>query len=340
MFFNYPNNPTGAVVRPGFFAEAVDFARTHEILAVHDNAYSETTYDGYRAPSFLATPGAKEVGVEVFSWSKGYNMTGWRCAAIVGNADAIAAYWKLKTNIDSGLFEAVQLAGIAALQGANDGSYVVAWQSNGQDSDNWGVFAQRYDHDGAPFNGQFVVNPTILGQVVMIGAHLELAVQEGVAQHRLVYDASGQPVENENLDVNPAYGTIADFRSFVREAHRRGLKVITELVINHTSDQHPWFQRARRARLAATSSAKLIDDATAMMSLRGTATSPDRSTRWPPGWNGRSARSAFHVRSTSGGTAKTSWRGVSAPASRREATAWGGNFCEPSPASGGGAKSP
>jgi LL-diaminopimelate aminotransferase len=69
------------------------------------------------APSFLATPGAKEVGVEVFSLSKGYNMTGWRCAAILGNADAIGAYWRLKTNIDSGLFEAVQLAGAAALEG-------------------------------------------------------------------------------------------------------------------------------------------------------------------------------------------------------------------------------
>ena len=121
MFFNYPNNPTGAIVRPGFFEEAVEFARSSDVLAVHDNAYSETTYDGYRAPSFLATPGAKEVGVEVFSWSKGYNMTGWRCAAIVGNADAIAAYWKLKTNIDSGLFEAVQLAGIAALSPDADG---------------------------------------------------------------------------------------------------------------------------------------------------------------------------------------------------------------------------
>ncbi len=84
-------------------------------LVVHDNAYSETTYDGYVAPSFLSTPGAKEVGVEVFSLSKGYNMTGWRCAAIVGNADAIAHYWRLKSNIDSGLFEAVQLAGAAAL---------------------------------------------------------------------------------------------------------------------------------------------------------------------------------------------------------------------------------
>ncbi len=116
MFFNYPNNPTGATVPDGFFERAVQLASAHNILAVHDNAYSETTYDGYVAPSFLATPGAKETGVEVFSWSKGYNMTGWRCAAIVGNAEAIAHYWKLKSNIDSGLFEAVQLAGIAALE--------------------------------------------------------------------------------------------------------------------------------------------------------------------------------------------------------------------------------
>lgn len=121
MFFNYPNNPTGAVVRPGFFEEAAAFASENDILAVHDNAYSETVYDGYRAPSFLATPGAKDVGVEVFSWSKGYNMTGWRCAAIVGNAEAIAHYWRLKTNIDSGLFEAVQLAAIAALSPDADG---------------------------------------------------------------------------------------------------------------------------------------------------------------------------------------------------------------------------
>ena len=78
MFINYPNNPTGAIVPDGFFEEVVEFAREHEILVVHDNAYSETTYDGYVAPSFLATPGAKEVGVEVFSLSKGYNMTGWR----------------------------------------------------------------------------------------------------------------------------------------------------------------------------------------------------------------------------------------------------------------------
>lgn len=120
MFLNYPNNPTGAVAPDGLFERAVELARAHELLVVHDNAYGETTYDGYVAPSFLQTPGAKAVGVEVFSLSKGYNMTGWRCAAIVGNAEAIAQYWRLKSNIDSGLFEAVQLAGAAALAPETD----------------------------------------------------------------------------------------------------------------------------------------------------------------------------------------------------------------------------
>jgi len=115
MFLNYPNNPTGAVVPEGFFERVVEFARAYEVLVVHDNAYSEISYDSYRAPSFLATPGAKDVGVEVFSLSKGYNMTGWRCAVVVGNAQAIETYWRCKTNIDSGMFDAVQLAGVAAL---------------------------------------------------------------------------------------------------------------------------------------------------------------------------------------------------------------------------------
>jgi LL-diaminopimelate aminotransferase len=115
LYLNYPNNPTGAVLPDGLFERAVEFAREHEVLVVHDASYTETTYDGYVAPSFLATPGAKEVGVEVFSLSKGWNMTGWRTAAIVGNADAVNAYWRLKTNIDSGIFEAVQLAAAAAL---------------------------------------------------------------------------------------------------------------------------------------------------------------------------------------------------------------------------------
>src|ERR687896_562672 len=90
-------------------------AGEHDVLIVHDASYTETTYDGYVAPSFLATPGAKDVGVEVFSLSKGWNMTGWRTAAVVGNADAVSAYWRLKTNIDSGMFEALQLATAAAL---------------------------------------------------------------------------------------------------------------------------------------------------------------------------------------------------------------------------------
>jgi LL-diaminopimelate aminotransferase len=115
MYLNYPNNPTGAVVPDGLFERAVEFAREHDVLVAHDASYTETTFDGYVAPSFLETPGAKEVGVEVFSLSKGWNMTGWRSAAIAGNADAVATYWKLKTNIDSGMFEAVQLATAAAL---------------------------------------------------------------------------------------------------------------------------------------------------------------------------------------------------------------------------------
>ena len=120
LFLNYPNNPCGAIVPDGLFEEVVEFARENEILVVHDNAYSETTYDGYVAPSFLATPGAMEVGIEVFSLSKGYNMTGWRVGAVLGNRDAIQTYWRLKTNVDSGLFEATQLAAVAALDQCSD----------------------------------------------------------------------------------------------------------------------------------------------------------------------------------------------------------------------------
>jgi LL-diaminopimelate aminotransferase len=115
IFVNYPNNPTGAVIEDDFFARLVAFARRHDIIVVHDNAYSEITFDGYRAPSFLETPGAKDVGIEVFSLSKTYNMTGWRSGAVLGNAELVSAYWQLKTNIDSGMFEAVQEASVAAL---------------------------------------------------------------------------------------------------------------------------------------------------------------------------------------------------------------------------------
>jgi LL-diaminopimelate aminotransferase len=120
MFLNYPNNPTGAIVPEGLFERTVEFAREHDVLVVHDASYTETTFEGYVAPSFLETPGAKDVGVEVFSLSKGWNMTGWRTAAIVGNPEAVDAYWKLKTNIDSGMFEAVQMAAVVALERAPD----------------------------------------------------------------------------------------------------------------------------------------------------------------------------------------------------------------------------
>ena len=120
LFLNYPNNPTGAVVPDGLFERAVEFALTHDVLVVHDASYTEVTFDGYVAPSFLETAGAREVGVEVFSLSKGWNMTGWRTGAIVGNAQAVEAYWRLKTNIDSGMFEAVQLAAVAALEQEGD----------------------------------------------------------------------------------------------------------------------------------------------------------------------------------------------------------------------------
>jgi LL-diaminopimelate aminotransferase len=115
LYLNYPNNPTGAVIEDDFFARVVEFAKANDLVVIHDNAYSELTYDGYVAPSFLETPGAKDVGLEVFSLSKAYNMTGWRIAAVVGNPELVRIYWQLKTNIDSGMFEALQEAGAAAL---------------------------------------------------------------------------------------------------------------------------------------------------------------------------------------------------------------------------------
>jgi LL-diaminopimelate aminotransferase len=120
LYFNYPNNPTGAVVTDGFFERAVDFARERDVVAVHDSAYTEIAFDGYRPPSFLAAPGAKDVGAEIFSLSKGWNMTGWRIGWIAGNVEVVEHYRQLKTNLDSGMFDALQLAGTAALTEARD----------------------------------------------------------------------------------------------------------------------------------------------------------------------------------------------------------------------------
>jgi LL-diaminopimelate aminotransferase len=115
LFLNYPNNPTGAVVAPGAFERVVEYARVNDLIVVHDNAYSEVAFDGYEPPSFLATDGAKEVGVEIFSLSKGWNMTGWRVGWVAGNAEVVEQFRRLKTNLDSGMFDALQLAGVAAL---------------------------------------------------------------------------------------------------------------------------------------------------------------------------------------------------------------------------------
>ncbi len=122
MWLNYPNNPTAACATKEFFEKVVDFAKSHDIIVCHDAAYSEMTYDGYVAPSFLETPGAMDVAIEFHSLSKTYNMTGWRIGFAVGNPELVAALKKVKSNVDSGQFEAVQEAGISALE--SDQSFV------------------------------------------------------------------------------------------------------------------------------------------------------------------------------------------------------------------------
>jgi LL-diaminopimelate aminotransferase len=116
LWLNYPSNPTAAVATLSQFEEAVRFAADHELLLAHDNAYSEITFDGFVAPSVLEVPGAMDVAVEFGSLSKIFNMTGWRIGWAVGNPVAIEALGRVKTNIDSGIFNAVQRAGLAALR--------------------------------------------------------------------------------------------------------------------------------------------------------------------------------------------------------------------------------
>jgi LL-diaminopimelate aminotransferase len=120
MFLSYPNNPTAAIATPEYFDRAIEFAREHDLLIIHDNAYSEIGFDGYKPPSFLERPGAKDVAIELFSCSKSYNMTGWRVAFAAGNAAAIKALGTVKSNIDSGVFTAVQDAAIEAMLGPQE----------------------------------------------------------------------------------------------------------------------------------------------------------------------------------------------------------------------------
>ena len=120
MFINYPNNPTAAACDGTFFSKVVDFAKEYNIIVIHDAAYADVTFDGYRAESFLETPGAADVGVELYSLSKTYNMTGWRIAAALGNADIIKGLGMVKTNLDSGVFQPVQYAAMTALDSSQD----------------------------------------------------------------------------------------------------------------------------------------------------------------------------------------------------------------------------
>jgi len=117
MYINYPNNPTSATVEKDFYEDIVRFAVKNKLIIISDLAYSEMSYDGYSPPSFLEAEGAREVGIEFHSLSKTYNMTGWRVGWACGNAKLIQALAKVKSNIDSGIFLAVQLAGVAALEG-------------------------------------------------------------------------------------------------------------------------------------------------------------------------------------------------------------------------------
>jgi LL-diaminopimelate aminotransferase len=120
MWIGYPSNPTAAVAEADTLERTVDFARANDLLVCHDAAYVEITFDGYVAPSILQVPGAKDTAVEFGSLSKTYNMTGWRIGFAVGNAEAIRMLGVVKTNVDSGIFNVVQRAGIAALTGPQD----------------------------------------------------------------------------------------------------------------------------------------------------------------------------------------------------------------------------
>ena len=120
MWLNYPNNPTGAVADAVFYRKVVEFAEKHSIPVCHDTPYTEVTYDGYKAMSFMQADGARKVGIEFHSFSKTYNMTGWRIGMAVGNADMIKALRTLKSNMDSGIPQAIQYAAIEALRGPQD----------------------------------------------------------------------------------------------------------------------------------------------------------------------------------------------------------------------------
>lgn len=120
LIISFPHNPTTAVVDIGFFKRVVDFAVDNDIMVVHDISYADIVFDGYTAPSFLQVPGAKDIGVEFYSVSKSYNMPGWRIGFCVGNREMVGALTKIKSYLDYGVFQPIQIAGIIALNGPQD----------------------------------------------------------------------------------------------------------------------------------------------------------------------------------------------------------------------------
>jgi LL-diaminopimelate aminotransferase len=120
LYLNYPNNPTAAAAPDEYFVEAIEFCTRHDILLVHDHAYSEIAFDGYRPRSILEFDGAMDVALEFHSFSKTYNMTGWRLGWVAGNRDLLASLTKVKTFLDTGVFMGVQAAGVAALESYNE----------------------------------------------------------------------------------------------------------------------------------------------------------------------------------------------------------------------------
>ncbi|MFW6147055.1 MAG: LL-diaminopimelate aminotransferase [Thermodesulfobacteriota bacterium] len=126
MWINYPNNPTSAVAERDFFEALVSFAHRYEIMVCHDLTYSEIAFDGYKPMSFLEVDGAKEIGIEFHSLSKTFNMTGWRIACAAGNKDAIQGLGAIKSNLDSGVFQAIQIAGIEALKSYQNHAFEMA----------------------------------------------------------------------------------------------------------------------------------------------------------------------------------------------------------------------
>jgi LL-diaminopimelate aminotransferase len=120
MWLNYPNNPTGAIADLDFFDKAVHFAQRHGLAVCHDAPYTEIAFDGYKAPSFMQMAGARKIGVEFHSLSKTYHMTGWRIGMVVGNADMVNALFRVKSNLDSGIPQAIQYAAVEALRGSQE----------------------------------------------------------------------------------------------------------------------------------------------------------------------------------------------------------------------------